>query len=114
AWAIAFARSGWEVRLWDPAEEAAVRAREIIAELLADLTNNEMLGGHAPEAVLNRITSAPSLAAAMEGANWVQENAPEKLEVKKALWNEREPLAHPESTLAISTAAITSYRSTRV
>src|SRR5690606_37021506 len=26
AWAIAFARSGCEVRLWDPAEEAAVRA----------------------------------------------------------------------------------------
>lgn len=112
AWAIAFARSGWEVRLWDPAEEAAVRAREIIAELLADLANNEMLGGHAPEAVLNRITSAPSLAAAMEGANWVQENAPEKLEVKKALWKEMEPLAPPSAILASSTSAIVPSRFT--
>ena len=111
AWAIAFARSGWEVRLWDPAEEAAVRAREIIAELLADLTNNEMLGGHAPEAVLNRITSAPSLAAAMEGANWVQENAPGWRSRRRSgrRWNPGAPIGH-SGQLHVCHRAVTLHR----
>jgi L-gulonate 3-dehydrogenase len=34
AWAIAFARAGWEVRLWDPVPEAAQDALVTIADLL--------------------------------------------------------------------------------
>lgn len=106
AWAIAFARAGWSVRLWDPVETAPAQAVDTIAGLLSDLGANDMLRGQDTGTVLARITPAPSLAAALEGADWVQENAPEKLEVKRALWAEMEPLAGAETILASSTSAI--------
>ena len=37
AWAISFARAGYEVRLWDQAPDAAAKARGYIADVLADL-----------------------------------------------------------------------------
>lgn len=106
AWAIAFARAGWSVRLWDPVETAPAAARETIAGLLGDLADNDMLRGRSPEAVLGCIGLAGSLAEVLDGADWVQENAPEKLAVKQALWAEMEPLAGPEAILASSTSAI--------
>jgi len=106
AWAIAFARAGWSVRLWDPVETAPAAARDTIAGLLGDLAANGMLHGRSPEAVLQGIGLAGTLAEALDGADWVQENAPEKLEVKRALWAEMEPLAAPETVLASSTSAI--------
>ena len=43
AWAIAFARAGWTVRLWDPDPDAAAAALAAIEGLLADLAAQEML-----------------------------------------------------------------------
>ena len=106
AWAIAFARAGWRVRLWDPAESAASNALETIAGLLDDLAANDMLRAQSTEEVLARISAEPTLAAALKNVDWVQENAPEKLEVKLALWQEMQPLAPAEATLASSTSAI--------
>ncbi|MDF2096955.1 3-hydroxyacyl-CoA dehydrogenase [Aquibaculum arenosum] len=106
AWAIAFARAGWTVRLWDPVETAPAEAVDTIAGLLSDLAANDMLRGQDASRVLGRIAPAPNLAAALEGADWVQENAPEKLEIKRALWAEMEPLAGADTILASSTSAI--------
>src|SRR5690625_810627 len=106
AWAIAFARAGWSVHLWDPEEQAAAAARGIIEKLLQDLAANDMLRGQKVEKVLARISAAPTLAEALEGTDWIQENAPEKLEVKRALWQEMEPLAPAQAILASSTSAI--------
>lgn len=106
AWAIAFARAGWSVRLWDPVASAPAAARQAIEGLLGDLAENDMLRGGTPAEVLARIGTAATLAEALDGADWVQENAPEKLEVKRALWAEMEPLAAPETLLASSTSAI--------
>lgn len=106
AWAIAFARAGWSVRLWDPAAQAAAEAQGLVAALLEDLAANDMLRGQKVEEVLGRISTAPTLSQALDGVDWVQENAPEKLEVKRALWQEMEPLAPAEAVLASSTSAI--------
>ena len=35
-----------------------------------------------------RVSAAPTLADALAGAAWMQENAPERLEVKRQLWAE--------------------------
>ena len=55
AWAIAFARAGWQVRLWDPDPAAAGAALVTIGGLLADLAAQEMLHGAAAADVLGRI-----------------------------------------------------------
>src|SRR5690625_3151382 len=106
AWAIAFARANWRVRLWDPAEEAAPAAQGIIADLLEDLAANDMLRGQGVEEVLAHVSAASTLAEALEGTDWIQENAPEKLEVKRALWQEMEPLTPAQAIIASSTSAI--------
>ncbi|HET6470005.1 MAG TPA: 3-hydroxyacyl-CoA dehydrogenase [Geminicoccaceae bacterium] len=112
AWSIAFARAGWSCALWDPAPEAPAAALAAIADLLADLEARDMLGGRPAGEPRARIVAAPSLAAALEGVTWVQENAPERLEVKRPLWAELDPLAPAEAVLASSTSAIVPSRFT--
>lgn len=106
AWAIAFARAGWSVRLWDSDPEAPARAQETIAGLLADLAANAMLDGQPPATVAARIAPSATLAEALNGVAWVQENAPEEVEVKRRLWTEMAPLAGDDAVLASSTSAL--------
>src|SRR5918997_5365952 len=112
AWAIAFARAGWEVALWDPAPEAPGRAVEEIAGLLADLAAQDLLGGRDPAEVRGLLRPVPALAEALEGAAWVQESAPERLEVKRELWGELDAEAPGGALLASSTSAIVPSRFT--
>lgn len=106
AWAIAFARAGWEVRLWDPVPEAPAAALAAVDGLLADLEAEDLLGGASAAAVRARVGVAPSLAAALSGAAWVQENAPEDLATKRALWPDLDRAAAPAAVLASSTSAL--------
>ena len=112
AWAIAFARAGWSVRLWDPEPQAPARARAIIADLFADLADNDLLNGQSPDEALARISASATLAEALDGVDWVQENAPEDVEVKRRLWAEMDPLAAPSTVLASSTSGIVPSRFT--
>ncbi len=112
AWAIAFARGGWQVRLWDPAAAAPAAALTAIEGLLADLAAQDMLGGADAATVRARLTAAAELAPALAGAAWVQENAPEELAVKQALWCQLDALAQPDAVLASSTSAIVPSRFT--
>ncbi len=106
AWSIAFARGGWNVRLWDPVAEAPAAALTAIEGLLADLEAQDMLGGATAVAVRARMRSAASLTEALDGADWVQENAPENLPIKQALWLDLDRIAGPDTLLASSTSAI--------
>ena len=112
AWAIDFARAGWQVRLFDPAEGAVEGALATIATLLADLVDNGLLSPEGRSEAAARLEPAASLEAALAGAAWVQESAPERLELKRALWRELDRLAGPEAVLASSTSAILPSRFT--
>src|SRR3954452_1893587 len=112
AWAIAFARAGWSVRLWDPAPAAPVAALATIDGLLADLAAQDMLGGADTAAVRALLTPAATLADALAGAAWAQENAPEDLAVKQALWRDLDAVAGPPAILARSPSAIVPSRLT--
>jgi L-gulonate 3-dehydrogenase len=106
AWAISFARAGHEVALWDRDPAAAPAARGYVEGVLGDLEAHGLLNGEAPGAVLGRIAPVAALADALEGAAHVQENTPEKLEVKRAVFAELDALAPPGAVLASSTSAI--------
>jgi 3-hydroxyacyl-CoA dehydrogenase len=105
AWAISFARGGHEVALWDIDASAPGAAIAAIAQTLPELRQNGLLD-EAPEAVLARIGVAASLGAALDGAAHVQENSPERLDVKRELFARFDALAAPETVLASSTSAL--------
>ncbi len=105
SWAISFARAGHEVALWDPDPAASETAHAAIAERLPELTAHGLL--EEPEAaVLARIDVAPTLEAVLDGAGYVQENAPERLDAKCALFARLDALAAPDAILASSTSAL--------
>ncbi len=106
AWALAFARAGCEVRLWDPTEGAVEACLAAAGRLIDDLAAQDLLDGQDPEVVRGRMRAAADLAAALDGVAWVQENAPERVEVKRALWAEMDRLAPADAILASSTSAL--------
>lgn len=106
AWAIAFARAGWRVRLWDTDPAAPERTLAAIGELLPEMARHDLLDGAAPAEVQERIRPIADLAEALAGVAWVQENAPERLDVKRPLWAELDERTPADAVLASSTSAI--------
>ncbi len=106
AWAISFARAGHEVALTDSDPAAIDKALAFVDSVLPDLARYDLLDGAAPAAVRGRICVAHGLAAALDGAIHVQENAPERIEIKRSLYAELDRLAAPDAVLASSTSAL--------
>jgi L-gulonate 3-dehydrogenase len=106
SWAIAFARAGWQVVMWDPAEGAAEASLATIDHLLIDLGAEDLLWGRSVSEVRGLISTETALEAALQGVRWVQENAPEGVEVKRALWARLDALAPADAILASSTSAV--------
>ena len=109
AWAIVFARGGCAVRLQDPdpARRAAVPGE--IAAKLGALRRGGLLN-EPPGEIAARVNIAEGLAEALEGAEHVQENAPESVEAKRALFAEFARLAPPDAVLASSSSFIPASR----
>ncbi|WP_426315826.1 3-hydroxyacyl-CoA dehydrogenase [Methylobacterium fujisawaense] len=104
AWAMIFARAGWDVRLFDSAEGVAEAALPLCAEGLRTLSANGLCPD--PEGAAGRIRSAGSLAAALDGVDFVQENGPERLDVKRILFAELDAHAPRDAVIASSSSAI--------
>jgi L-gulonate 3-dehydrogenase len=110
AWAAIFARAGWNVRLTDPHEPTLQGAIELIRNELHALARHGLTDD--PDAAAARLSVAPSLKAAVDGVEFVQENGPELVEQKKSIFAELDRLAPPAAVLASSTSAITASRFT--
>jgi 3-hydroxyacyl-CoA dehydrogenase len=106
AWAISFARAGHQVRLWDQQDGAAAAAVGRIGALLPDLQANGLLRGADPAEVMARIEVAATMRQALAGAVHVQENTPEDLATKQAVFRALDEAADPETVLASSTSGL--------
>lgn len=100
SWAALFSTHGYSVRLWDPSPGYADRARAQIAGARGQLA---MLGDLGRGEVLY----TDSLADAVGPAFWVQESAPESLQLKESLFRELGALVPPEAIVASSTSSFT-------
>jgi L-gulonate 3-dehydrogenase len=105
AWAISFARAGHDVALWDVDANAPAAALTSIETRLAELAANGLLDAD-PQAALSRIHAVESLEGALEGATHVQENSPERVDLKRELFARLDRFASPDAVLASSTSAI--------
>src|SRR5579875_3796629 len=106
SWAIVFARAGFEVSLWDTAPEAVHAAIEFAKARLPELASHDLLRGHSEADVLARMHPAATLEEAVAGADWVQENGPERLDAKRAIFARLDAAALPSCILASSTSTI--------
>ena len=92
---MVFARAGWSVRITDSAPSQLVVARDLIARSLAE---QEQAGlADDARAALARIEISASLADAVAGVAWVQENLPEDVETKRTVFAELDRLAPAEA-----------------
>lgn len=102
AWAALFRHHGADVRIWDPMPEALETAEARMAIPLAQLAEIAPDVGRR-----GKLTVCTSLEEAVADAYLVQENAPESISIKHALFAQVEPLMLPEAVLASSTSALT-------
>lgn len=106
AWAISFARAGYEVKLWDQDPSAPQAAHDYITEVLGDLDRNDLLNGQTPADVQARILPERDLAQALDGVTHIQENTPEKLDVKIGVFRMLDAAAPAGAVIASSTSAL--------
>lgn len=106
AWAITFARAGNKVVLWDEFKDAPGRALDFIGDALPDLAANDLLNGRTPAEVIADISVEGDLAAALAGVAHVQENTPEQLDMKRAIFARLDTLAPDDAVIASSSSAI--------
>jgi len=104
AWAIVFAGGGREVALYDAVAGVAEKARGLVAEGLDELAAQGLVKD--AKAAAARVRAAASLADALDGATFVQENTPERVEMKREIFAELDRLAAPDAILASSTSTI--------
>ena len=106
SWAQLFARKGCETRLYDRDPEQLEKAASWIDEDLERLTTVGRLTADDADAIRSRISLHDSLDLALQGADYVQESGPEKLDVKQALYRELDAAAAPATILGSSTSAL--------
>src|SRR3546814_4291142 len=88
-------------------EQAALeKAWAYIEEILPALSEHNLLNGETPAAVLKRIRLEPRLEQALDGADHVQENTPEDIGIKRAMFSAMERAAAPHAVLASSTSSL--------
>lgn len=102
SWTALFLAKGLSVQIYDPAEGAEERVRAYVAQAWPTLEQLGLTERGDPE----RLTMHRAPAAAVREAHFVQENVPERLEIKHALFAEIEPHLAPEAIVASSASGL--------
>ena len=103
SWAAYFLARGMEVQAWDPAPDAEAALRAFVAEAWPTLDGLDVVAdGASPD----RLTFHAGPAAAIDGVEFVQESAPEKLDVKRTLYAEIDTVLPGDVVMASSTSGL--------
>ena len=110
AWAMVFARAGWIVRLYDNAPAQLEAAHGLIAASLGEQQAAGLIDDAA--GALARITTTDRLDATVADVDWVQEDLPEQVAVKREIFGQLDAMAPASAVLASSTSAISASQFT--
>lgn len=99
-WVAHFLARGYDVTAWDPAPDAEEKLRRLVAAAWPALEQIGLAEGASPD----RLTVTATLAEAVADAQFVQESAPEKLELKRSLLAELDAATPPGVVIASSTS----------
>ncbi len=103
SWAALFLASGRSVTVFDPEPDAETSVRSDIETAWPALQELVLAGRATPEAI--RFVATPK--DAVEGAQFVQENVPERLPIKHATYRDIEPALSPDAIVSSSTSGLT-------
>lgn len=104
AWAIVFARGGCNVKMWDVDPQALAKAHQLVADQIRELESQGLLKD--AQAAIARISTVPTLEQALENVDYVQENLPERVELKQEIYARMDACAAPDTILGSSTSSI--------
>jgi 3-hydroxyacyl-CoA dehydrogenase len=107
SFAILFACKGFDVAVYDPFEDALPRAAADLRERLKQLT---AVGGTDPADAEDRVRFTSDLDTALADAGFVQECAPERVDLKRELLQHAAARTSPDVPLASSSSAIVASR----
>jgi carnitine 3-dehydrogenase len=102
SWAALFLHHGLEVAICDPAPDADAAIRRRVAAALAGLPGQPASSAKA----IDRLRVDPELEAALAGAQFVQENGPEREDLKTALFARMDAALPPDALIASSTSGL--------
>jgi 3-hydroxyacyl-CoA dehydrogenase len=112
SWAITFARGGYDVAMYDPDVASLKSSLEMLGNLLIDLEKGQLLQNQTAANVRKRIVPVRTIEEAVADCVHVQENGPEKLDVKRDLFQKLDAAAPVDAVLASSSSAITASQFT--
>jgi 3-hydroxyacyl-CoA dehydrogenase len=104
SWTALFLAAGRSVNLFDPDPAAEPRVRRAVAETWPTLVSLGLTERRDPPDALAFCADAR---AAVEGAQFVQESIPERLELKHELYAQIEPVLDDEAVVASSASGLT-------
>jgi carnitine 3-dehydrogenase len=99
-WAARFLLNGWNVRVFDPDPEAERKISEVLANARRSLPG---LGNVALPAE-GSLTFHATVAEALDGAEWIQESVPERLDLKQRVYGELQAHAATDAVIGSSTS----------
>ena len=99
-WAARFALSGWNVTIFDPDPEAERKISEVMANARRSLPALSEVA-LPPE---GQVKIVPTLADAVAEADWIQESAPERLEMKHKIFAEIQSHCRKDALIGSSTS----------
>lgn len=101
-WIARFLAQGYDVVAFDPSEGAEERTRDAIDRAWPSLETVGLALG----ASKDRLTFAPTLEEAVKDAKLIQENVPEREDVKKSVLASIDQYSQPEALIGSSTSGI--------
>ncbi len=99
-WAARFALNGWKVRVFDPDPEAERKIAEVMGNARRSLPGLTDVALPAE----GKISFHGSIAEAVEGADWIQESVPERLEIKHKTFAAIQAACDAEAVIGSSTS----------
>ena len=97
---------GFQTRMYDVSEAVVARGHASVDAIVRKSVELGKVSGSDADAMLRRLTATASLADALQDADFVIEAAPEKIDLKLALFAEIEKLAPPAAVIASNTSAL--------
>ncbi|CAN7278102.1 carnitine 3-dehydrogenase [Rhizobium sp. LjRoot254] len=102
AWAARFVLAGIDTKMFDPHPEA----ERIVGEVMANAERAYGLLTTAPLPKKGKLTFVKTIEEAVEGADWIQESVPERIDLKRNVLTQIDAAADPKALIGSSTSGI--------
>ncbi len=99
-WAARFLLNGWDVRVFDPDPQAQRKIGEVLDNARASLPGLYDM----PMPAEGTLTFCETMSEAVSDAHWIQESVPERLELKRKVYQTIQAHCSPDAIIASSTS----------